>query len=83
MLNGKNILIGVSGGIACYKVCDGKQAQKLNSNVDVIMTKSAVEFVSPLTFQTLSQNFVYVDMFKEPKTFEVEHISLAKKRILF
>ncbi len=80
MLNGKNILIGVSGGIACYKVCDVvSRLKKLNSNVDVIMTKSAVEFVSPLTFQTLSQNFVYVDMFKEPKTFEVEHISLAKK----
>ena len=80
MLNGKNILIGVSGGIACYKVCDVvSRLKKLNSDVDVIMTKSAVEFVSPLTFQTLSQNFVYVDMFKEPKTFEVEHISLAKK----
>lgn len=80
MLNGKNILIGISGGIACYKVCDVvSRLKKLNSNVDVIMTKSAVEFVSPLTFQTLSQNFVYVDMFKEPKTFEVEHISLAKK----
>jgi phosphopantothenoylcysteine decarboxylase/phosphopantothenate--cysteine ligase len=80
MLNGKNILIGVSGGIACYKVCDVvSRLKKLNSNVDVIMTKSAVEFISPLTFQTLSQNFVYVDMFKEPKTFEVEHISLAKK----
>ncbi|MBE6082430.1 MAG: bifunctional 4'-phosphopantothenoylcysteine decarboxylase/phosphopantothenoylcysteine synthetase, partial [Tissierellaceae bacterium] len=78
MLNGKNILIGVSGGIACYKVCDVvSRLKKLNSNVDVIMTKSAVEFISPLTFQTLSQNFVYVDMFKEPKTFEVEHISLA------
>ncbi len=80
MLNGKNILIGISGGIACYKVCDVvSRLKKLNSDVDVIMTKSAVEFVSPLTFQTLSQNFVYVDMFKEPKTFEVEHISLAKK----
>ena len=80
MLNGKNILIGISGGIACYKVCDVvSRLKKLNSNVDVIMTKSAVEFISPLTFQTLSQNFVYVDMFKEPKTFEVEHISLAKK----
>jgi phosphopantothenoylcysteine decarboxylase/phosphopantothenate--cysteine ligase len=58
MLNGKNILIGVSGGIACYKVCDVvSRLKKLNSNVDVIMTKSAVEFISPLTFQTLSQKF--------------------------
>ncbi|SHI04172.1 bifunctional phosphopantothenoylcysteine decarboxylase/phosphopantothenate--cysteine ligase CoaBC [Sporanaerobacter acetigenes] len=80
MLEGKNILVCVSGGIAAYKVVDVvSRLKKLNANVNVIMTKSATNFVAPLTFQTLSQNFVNVDMFEEPKTWEVEHISLAEK----
>ncbi|WP_077367341.1 bifunctional phosphopantothenoylcysteine decarboxylase/phosphopantothenate--cysteine ligase CoaBC [Anaerosalibacter sp. Marseille-P3206] len=79
MLDGKNVLVGVTGGIAAYKVADVvSKLKKLNANVKVIMTKAATEFVAPLTFQTLSQNFVYVDMFSEPKTWEVEHISLAQ-----
>ncbi len=79
MLKGKNILVGVTGGIAAYKVADVvSRLKKLNANVKVIMTKAATEFVAPLTFQTLSQNFVNVDMFAEPKTWEVEHISLAQ-----
>ncbi|MCR2042567.1 bifunctional phosphopantothenoylcysteine decarboxylase/phosphopantothenate--cysteine ligase CoaBC [Anaerosalibacter massiliensis] len=80
MLNGKNILVGVTGGIAAYKTADlVSKLKKLDANIQVIMTEAATEFVSPLTFQTLSQNFVYVDMFEEPKTWEVEHISLAEK----
>jgi phosphopantothenoylcysteine decarboxylase/phosphopantothenate--cysteine ligase len=80
LLEGKNILVCVSGGIAAYKVVDVvSRLKKLNANVNVIMTKSATNFVAPLTFQTLSQNFVNVDMFEEPKTWEVEHISLAEK----
>lgn len=80
MLNGKNILVGVTGGIAAYKAADlVSKLKKLDANIQVIMTEAATEFVSPLTFQTLSQNFVYVDMFEEPKTWEVEHISLAEK----
>ena len=47
------------------------------------MTGNATKFVSPLTFQTLSQNQVYVDMFKEPRNYDVEHISLAEKADLF
>lgn len=84
MLKGKNIVIGVSGGIAVYKVVDVvSRLRKLNANIDIIMTESATKFVTPLTFQSLSQNFVTVDMFKEPVNWEVEHISLAQRADLF
>lgn len=84
MLKGKTVVIGVSGGIAVYKVCDVvSRLKKLGANVHVIMTKSACEFVQPLTFQTLSQNYVVSDIFEDPKTWDVEHISLAKKADLF
>lgn len=80
MLNGKNIVLGVSGGIAAYKACElTSRLKKLNANIDVIMTKSAAEFVTPLTFQSLSLNQVVTDMFDKPKYWEIEHISLAKK----
>lgn len=84
MLKGKNIVIGVTGGIAAYKACElVSRLKKLNANIDVIMTSAAAEFVTPLTFQTLSLNQVAVDMFKAPKVWEVEHIALAKKADLF
>lgn len=84
MLKNKTVVIGVSGGIAAYKACDVvSRLKKLNANVHVIMTKSATEFVTPLTFQSLSQNYVVSDMFEEPKTWDVEHISLAKKADVF
>ena len=84
MLKDKTVVIGVSGGIAAYKACDVvSRLKKLNANVHVIMTKGATEFVTPLTFQSLSQNYVVSDMFEEPKTWDVEHISLAKKADVF
>ncbi|HHV46181.1 MAG TPA: bifunctional phosphopantothenoylcysteine decarboxylase/phosphopantothenate--cysteine ligase CoaBC [Tissierellia bacterium] len=84
MLKGKNIIVGVTGGIAAYKVVDVVSRLKKNrANVEVIMTKNATKFVTPLTFQTLALNAVYVDMFKEPKHYDVEHISLAEKADLF
>lgn len=84
MLKNKTVVIGVSGGIAAYKACDiVSKLKKLNANVHVIMTKNAKEFVTPLTFQSLSQNYVVSDMFEEPKTWDVEHISLAKKADVF
>lgn len=84
MLKDKTVVIGVSGGIAVYKVCDVvSRLKKLGANVHVIMTKSATEFVAPITFQSLSQNYVVSDMFEEPKTWDVEHISLAKKADVF
>lgn len=83
-LNGKNVVLGVSGGIAAYKACEiVSRLKKLGANIDVIMTKSAAEFVTPLTFQSLSLNKVTVDMFEEPKYWEIGHISLAKKADLF
>ena len=84
MLSNKTIIVGVTGDIAAYKACDVvSKLKKLNANIHVIMTESACEFVQPMTFQTLSNNFVINDMFKEPKTWEVEHIELAKKADAF
>src|SRR5690606_18022150 len=84
MLKNINVIEGVCGGIAAYKAADlVSRLKKQNANVDVIMTENATKFVSPLTFQTLSNNPVYVDMFAEPKHFDVEHISLAKKADVF
>lgn len=80
MSNVKTVVVGVCGGIAAYKALDVvSKLKKMNFNVHVIMTKSAAEFVTPLSFQALSQNMVVTDMFAEPKAFEIQHISLAKK----
>ncbi|MCM1042945.1 MAG: bifunctional phosphopantothenoylcysteine decarboxylase/phosphopantothenate--cysteine ligase CoaBC [Corallococcus sp.] len=80
----KNIVVGISGGIAVYKVCTLiRLLKKSGFNVDVIMTKHATEFVSPLTFEVLSDNPVTVDMFHRETPWEVEHISLAQKADLF
>ncbi|WP_234121100.1 bifunctional phosphopantothenoylcysteine decarboxylase/phosphopantothenate--cysteine ligase CoaBC [Clostridium hydrogenum] len=79
-MNPKNVVLGVSGGIAVYKALDVvSRLKKKGFNVDVIMTKSAEEFVTPLSFQSLSGNQVITNMFDEPKAFEIQHISLAKK----
>lgn len=84
MLKNKTVVIGVSGGIAVYKTLDViSRLRKLGVNVYVIMTKSATEFVAPLSFQSLSQNYVVCDMFEDPKTWDVEHISLAKRADVF
>ena len=80
MSESKTVVIGVCGGIAVYKALDViSRLKKQNVNVHVIMTKSATEFVTPLSFQSLSQNMVVTDMFAEPKAWEIQHISLAKK----
>lgn len=84
MLTGKNIVLGVTGGIAVYKAVDlVSRLKKLNAHVNVVMTEHAKSFVTPLTFQSMSQNYVVHDMFEEPKTWDVEHIALAKKADLF
>ena len=81
---GKNIVVGVSGGIAAYKACDVvSKLKKQGFKIDVIMTKNAQEFVSPLTFQTLSNQKVVTDMFETPSDWNVEHIELAKKADVF
>lgn len=80
MLSDKNILIGITGSIAVYKMCDVvSQLKKLNANVDVIMTENATKFVSPLTFESLAKSKCVVDTFNRNYKYNVEHISLAKK----
>jgi len=78
MLSGKTIVIGVCGGIAAYKAADiTSRLKKLGANVRVCMTKSAQQFISPLTLQSLSQNFVATDMFESQSNWDIEHISFA------
>lgn len=80
MKDKKCVVVGVSGGVAVYKALDViSRLRKKDVEVHVIMTKSATEFVTPLSFQSLSQNMVIIDMFAEPKAWEIQHISLAKK----
>lgn len=80
----KNVLLGVSGGIAAYKALEiVSQLKKKDIEVNVIMTESATKFVTPLSFQSLSQNMVVCDMFAEPKAWEIQHISLAEKADVF
>jgi len=79
LLKGKKILVGVCGGIAAYKTADlVSRLKKRGVRVKIIMTEAAREFVSPLTFQTLSQNYVATDIFASPQYRDVEHISLAQ-----
>ena len=80
----KNILIGVTGGIACYKSIEiVNQLKKDGYNVEVIMTRSAQDFVTPLTFRTMSGNQVITDMFDTVNKWDTKHIELAKKADLF
>jgi phosphopantothenoylcysteine decarboxylase/phosphopantothenate--cysteine ligase len=80
----KNVVLGVSGGIAAYKACElVGLLKKSGCNVDVILTENAERFVSRLTFETLSGNNAVVDTFERPAVREVEHIALAKKADVF
>jgi phosphopantothenoylcysteine decarboxylase/phosphopantothenate--cysteine ligase len=79
-ISGKNIVLGVTGSISCYKSAD--LASKLTQQgavVDVVLTKGAVNFVSPLTFTSLVGRDVYVDMFDHNSTKSISHVSLAHK----
>ncbi|HHY25721.1 MAG TPA: bifunctional phosphopantothenoylcysteine decarboxylase/phosphopantothenate--cysteine ligase CoaBC [Desulfitobacterium dehalogenans] len=79
MLRGKKILVGITGGIASYKAADVvSRLRKQGATVYVAMTKGATEFIAPLTLRTLSGHPVYVEMFEEPKVWNVEHIALAE-----
>ena len=84
MFNNLNIVVGITGGIAAYKACGIVSFLKgQGANVDVIMTKNACEFITPLTLETLSGNKVVTDMFERPDYIDVKHISLARKADLF
>lgn len=83
MLNGKKVLIGITGGIAAYKICELIRLYKKNgADVKVVVTKNALNFVTKLTLQTLSQNQVYVEQF-EVEEYKPEHISLADDSDIF
>ena len=78
MLNGKKIVLGITGGIAAYKAAELTRALiKEGAQVKVVMTKSAAEFITPLTMQTLSQQQVYLDMYSPSAKYDMAHISLA------
>lgn len=83
MLENKNILIGITGGIAAYKICSLiRLYRKAKANVRVVVTPSALNFVTKLTLQTLSNNEVYVDSFQIDE-FKPEHISLCDESDIF
>ena len=79
MLKDKTIVLGVTGGIAAYKSAYLASAlRKQHANVHVVMTRHATEFISPLTFETLTNNRCTVEMFDRHFEYDVKHISLAK-----
>jgi len=77
-LSGKKILLGVTGGIACYKSCELlRRLQEQNAQIRVVLTHAAQAFVTPLTFQALSGNPVHTDLFDLEQESKISHIELA------
>lgn len=84
MLKGKNIVLGVCGGIAAYKIVElASRLTKAGATVSVVMTQAATEFVTPLTFREITGQPVIVSMWDEPKRWNIEHIALAQRADLF
>ena len=80
MLKGKTVLLGVTGSIAAYKIAYLASAlKKLHAEVHVLMTKNATNFITPITFESLTGTKCLVDTFDRNFQFQVEHISIAKK----
>ncbi len=80
MLKGKTVLLGITGSIAAYKIAYLASAlQKLHTDVHVLMTENATNFINPITFETLTGNKCLVDTFDRNFQFQVEHVSIAKK----
>lgn len=83
-LTGREIVLGVTGGIAAYKSAEiVSRLRHLGADVHVIMTKNATEFITPLTLRTLAANPVVTDTFAEPEEWNVEHVALAKLADIF
>lgn len=83
-LTGKCVVLGITGGIAAYKMANVASAlRKAGADVHVIMTKNATEFITPLTFETLTNNRCIIDTFARDFQYDVTHVSLAKKADLF
>ena len=79
-LSGKTVLLGVTGGIAAYKMANVASAlRKTGAEVHCILTQNATQFITPLTFETLSNNRCIVDTFDRNFQYDVAHVSLAKK----
>jgi phosphopantothenoylcysteine decarboxylase / phosphopantothenate---cysteine ligase len=79
VISNKKVVLGITGGIAAYKSAELiRLLKKKNCDVRVVMTNSAMEFVTPLTYQTLSQNTVYHEMFNQEQELQIGHISLAR-----
>ena len=84
MLKGKTVVLGVSGGIAAYKIASlASMLVKQHANVRVIMTQNATNFITPTTFETLTGQKCLVDTFDRNFEFQVEHVSLAKQADIF
>ena len=84
MLTGKTIVLGVTGSIAAYNIANlASMLVKLNADVHVIMTQNATHFITPMTFETLTNNKCIVDTFDRNFNFDVKHVSLAKRGDLF
>lgn len=84
MLTGKTVVLGVTGSIAAYKIANlASMLVKLNADVHVIMTQNATHFITPMTFETLTNNKCIVDTFDRNFNFDVKHVSLAKRGDLF
>lgn len=84
MLNGKHIVLGVTGSIAAYKIANlASMLVKQHASVHVIMTKNATNFITPMTFETLTGNKCIVDTFDRNFDFSVKHISLAQQADIF
>ena len=84
MLQGKTVVLGVSGGIAAYKIPNlASMLKKLHANVEVIMTANACHFITPMAFESLTGNRCLVDTFDRNFQFQVEHVELAKRADLF
>ena len=79
MLQGKNIVLGVTGSIAAYKAADvASKLTQQGARVDVILTPAAIEFVTPLTFRSVTGRPVTSDMFETDTEFNIEHVALAQ-----
>ena len=80
MLNGKTVLLGVTGSIAAYKIANlARMLVKQHCAVHVLMTKNAANFINPITFETLTNNKCLIDTFDRNFQYSVEHVALAKQ----
>lgn len=84
MMNGKNVVLGITGGIAAYRAAQiAREMTKRGAHVYCILTRNATNFITQQTMETLTGNPAVVDMFARPDKWEVEHIALAKRADVF